>query len=185
MARRLTETQKLRKSLQAKVRRMQKKGEYVPESVKQQIKEARYQTLKSMRRDKFSRLKGEIEKAFKDEGWESSSDYNIPFDGYEIPYQGDIIYDNVIDMIDTYPSKGSTYLRKRIKEEIRQYGRDAVVRSMSDAGEELVTVARTIAVYDESAEVIHDAIVSFFEIIHGYMPNNSETEEMADMMDEL
>ena len=185
MARKLTPTQKLRKSLQAKVRRLEKKGEYVPEGVKEKIRESRYQTLKSMRRDKFSRLKSEIDKAIKDEGWESSSTYDIPFDGYEIPYQGDIIYDNVIDMIDTYPSKGSAYLRKRIKEEIRQYGRDAVVRSMSDAGEELVTVARTIAVYDESAEVIHDAIVSFFEIIHGYMPNNYETEEMADMMDEL
>ena len=53
---RLTATQKLRKLVQQQVRRMEQRGYRVDTSLKEKIKTGKYQTLKSIRKNKYKKL---------------------------------------------------------------------------------------------------------------------------------
>lgn len=54
--RKLTPTQKLRSLVQQQVRRMEKRGYRIDSALKEKIKTGKYQTLKSIRRDKYKKL---------------------------------------------------------------------------------------------------------------------------------
>ena len=56
--RKMTATQKLRRLVQQQVRRMEKSGYRVDTGVKEQIKTGKYQTLKSLQRNKYQKLYG-------------------------------------------------------------------------------------------------------------------------------
>ena len=53
---RLTATQKLRKLVQQQVRRMEQRGYRVDTSLKEKIKTGKYQTLKSIQKNKYKKL---------------------------------------------------------------------------------------------------------------------------------
>ena len=52
----LTATQKLRKLVQQQVRRMEQRGYRVDTSLKEKIKTGKYQTLKSIQKNKYKKL---------------------------------------------------------------------------------------------------------------------------------
>ena len=54
--RKLTPTQKLRSLVQQQVRRMEKRGYRIDSALKEKIKTGKYQTLKSIQRDKYKKL---------------------------------------------------------------------------------------------------------------------------------
>lgn len=54
--RKLTPTQKLRSLVQQQVRRMEKRGYRIDSPLKEKIKSGKYQTLKSIQRDKYKKL---------------------------------------------------------------------------------------------------------------------------------
>ena len=181
----LTPTQRMRRSVQAKIRRIEKKGGYVPEEIKQKVKEARYQTLASMRRDKFSRLKTDIETAYKKE-WTPASEYGeIPFDEVELPSEEDIVLSNVIDTIKSYSSEGSELLNKALNSEIAKWGDKAIARAMASANEDLVQYARDISAYSRDNGMMHRALHDFFSIIKDERIRNGDTEEIGNTMDRM
>lgn len=51
-----TATQKLRKLVQQQIRRMENRGYRIADEIKQKIKTGKYQTLKSLQRDKYKKL---------------------------------------------------------------------------------------------------------------------------------
>lgn len=182
----LTATQKARRSVQAKIRRLEKKGEYVPPEVKEMVKQARYQTLESLRRSKFTRLGKEIEKSISDEKWQgkrrnidSISSVN------NVPVSDDIVLTNVQNEIHLFDTRGANALRKALSAEIRKYGRKNVAQAMEEGGEDLITLAHTISAYVDSADTIHTAMQAFFENIRSGIATNSEAESMGDLMDEM
>lgn len=181
----LTPTQKMRRSVQAKIRRIEKKGGYVPQEIKQTVKEARYQTLASMRRDKFSRLKSDIAEAFGREFKPASEYGEIPFDEVELPDQKDIVFDNVRDTIKAYSSEGSELLNKALNSEIRKWGDKAIARAMASANEDLVQYARDISAYSRDKGMMHRAIHDFFSIIKDERIRNGDTEEIGNAMDRM
>lgn len=181
----LTPTQKARRSVQGKIRRLEKKGEYVPESLKQKVKQARYQTLESFRRNKFSRLTEEIKEAKNDEDWHKrrrESDRNAR--SGRIPRSEFIVLQNVRSEIDAFPdTKGSQMLSHELSAQIRAYGETTVAQAMENADDNLVEYAHTICAYVETGEKIHDAILSFFTVISGEIMNLNEAKAMGDTMD--
>ena len=54
--RKLTHTQKLRSLVQQQIRRMEKRGYRIDTALKEKIKTGKYQTLKSIQRDKYKKL---------------------------------------------------------------------------------------------------------------------------------
>lgn len=54
--RKLTATQKLRRLVQQQIRRMEKRGYRVDSAFKEKVKTGKYQTLKSIRKDKYRKL---------------------------------------------------------------------------------------------------------------------------------
>lgn len=180
----LTPTQKMRRSVQAKIRRIEKKGGYVPQEIKQTVKEARYQTLASMRRDKFSRLKSDIAEAF-DREWTPQADFGYtPFDN-DYPYSGDIVMQNVEDTINMYPGKGAELLRDALSREVEKYGEDTIAKAMASSDETLVKNARDIAEYSKSSKMIHRAFKDFFNTIKGERLKNDDAELVGNAMDRM
>ena len=180
----LTPTQKMRRCVQAKIRRIEKKGGYVPEEIKQRVQEARYQTLVSMHRDKFSRLKTEIAETFERE-WAPSEDFgDNPFE-YDYPYSGDIVMQNVEDTINMYPGDGAELLRDALSREVKKYGRDTIAKAMANAEETLVKNARDIAEYTKDSKMIHKAFKDFFNTIKGERLKNGDAEAVGSAMDRM
>lgn len=182
----LTPTQKARRSVQAKIRRLEKKGEYVPTTVKEIVKQARFQTLESLRRSKFSRLYKEIETAISEEEWQNKrriADKNLGIGN--APVSDDIILTNVQKEIHLFDTKGAQALRKALSTEIRKYGRKNVAQAMEEGGEDLIALAHTISAYVDSSDTIHTAMQAFFENIRSGIATNSEAESMGDIMDEM
>ena len=51
-----TATQRLRSNMQRQIRRMESKGYTIPTEIKEKVKTAKYQTLKSLQKDKYKKL---------------------------------------------------------------------------------------------------------------------------------
>ena len=182
----LTPTQRARRSVQAKIRRLEKKGEYVPSEVKEMVKQARYQTLESLRRSKFSRLGKEIETALSEENWENNRrTIDRTLSANSVPISDDIILTNVQKEIHLFDTRGAQALRRALSAEIRKYGRKNVAQAMEEGGEDLIALAHTISAYVDSSDTIHTAMQAFFENIRSGIATNSEAESMGDMMDEM
>lgn len=52
----LTATQKLRANVRRQITRMEKRGYFIPTEIKEKVKSAKYQTLKSFQRNRYSKL---------------------------------------------------------------------------------------------------------------------------------
>ena len=167
----------MKKSLQAKVRRLEKKGVYVPEQVKKDIKEARYPTLASLRRDKFSKL-GRLIETYANEEIEEKR-YSVGGN------QSDMILSNVNETINDYPSSGAEILREALDSEIEKYGDKVIANAMASADEDLVHYAREIVYYKGSKNDKHRAIKDFFEIIKSERLKNGDVEQIGNAMDRM
>lgn len=84
------------------------------------------------------------------------------------PPISDLIYQNVQETIDEYPSsEGAQYLSNLLNSEVKNYGRDAVVRGCEAAGESLIKLAQEIVYYELNSQQLHEALQAFSQIIRG------------------
>lgn len=97
---------------------------------------------------------------------------------------GEVIYNQVNDLIKAYPTPGSKFLDKALAKEIAKYGRDAVLQGMANAPELVISAAQDILYYEESADAIHTAFIRFFETIIGTTIEDY-AEELGEIMDEM
>lgn len=83
-----------------------------------------------------------------------------------LPMLNDLVYQNVIDLINTYPSsQAADYLRNLLNSEISQYGLDRVIAGMNAMDEDFVKRAEEILFYEGDSMRIHDALKSFADTI--------------------
>lgn len=97
---------------------------------------------------------------------------------------GEVIYQQVNDLIDAYPTPGSKFLDKALAKEIAKYGRDKVLQGMANAPEQVIAGAQYLVYYEEVAEAIHAAFLNFFETIIG-TTIGEYAEELGEVMDQM
>lgn len=228
-----TATQKLRKLVQQQVRRMERRGYRIDAELKQKIKTGKYQTLKSLQRDKYKKLYekstseiegkvvrgtekrtqerresgkraaqtrqqrkrplarwGEVEPLSEDElevRWEDERRKQDERDRAraEMFQEGQIVYEQVMSLIDQYPTPGSKYLKNLLLSEIAKYGRTGVLMGMAQAPSYYIDSAKVIVYYEEDADAIHSALHDFASMITGTVTSADEAKEMGDTMDEM
>lgn len=228
-----TATQKLRKLVQQQVRRMESRGYRIDADVKHKIKTGKYQTLKSLQRDKYKKLYekstseiegkvvrgtekrtqerkesarravqtrqqskrpdvrwGEAEPLSEDEvqvRWEEERRKQDERDRAraQMFQEGQIVYDQVMSLIDQYPTPGSKYLKNLLLSEIAKYGRSGVLMGMAQAPSYYIESAKAIVYYEEDADAIHSALHDFATMITGTVTSAEAAREMGDTMDEM
>ena len=217
---------------------MEKRGYRISDEIKEQVKTGKYQTLKSLQRQGYSKLyekatavseSGKIvsgkefrreerkESARKgartrkenylnrkrkeyydkiDEEWEEEYERNRweeerrQQDEYDrananLYREGEISYNDILDLIDKYPTKGAMKLKQSLASEIQKYGRDNVLKAIGTAPTEAIKHAREIIYYEEDATAIHGAFLDFYGIISGTIPTDEEAKELGDTLDEM
>lgn len=275
-----TATQRLRKLVQQQVRRMENRGYRIDTELKEKIKTGKYQTLQSIRKNKYAKLyegssaeidtnivsgrqyrqyerKVSAEKAvqtrrqnrtkkWKDEPYkrqiketaEREADYEY-VSGYdeeewteadERSYQrwkenrdreyfgedyepdseeqreweetrakqdeadltlanaideGQVMYRNILDLMEKFPREGRNLLYQGLESEIRQYGLDMVMAGMAYAPMDVVQEAQNIIFYTGDKDSTHRALVNFFDNITGTIRSIQDSMGIGAVLDQM
>lgn len=92
-----------------------------------------------------------------------------------LPTINDIVYQGVIDLLETYPSsRAYLYLKNLLDSEVKKWGRDAVAESMNAAGEDWIRRAHEIIFYEGDSMRIHDAFKTFADLINSGVKRTKE-----------
>ena len=92
-----------------------------------------------------------------------------------LPTINDIVYQGVIDLLETYPSSTAyQYLKNLLDSEVKKWGRDAVAESMNAAGEDWIRRAHEIIFYEGDSMRIHDALKTFADLINSGVKRSKE-----------
>lgn len=94
----------------------------------------------------------------------------------------DVIYQNIMDLIDSYPGRGADNLRKEIEWEIKTYGKEAVMKAMSEAPQELIKLAQDIVYYEDNRNALHDAYLAFHSIITGIIDGDESKKDIEEFL---
>lgn len=226
-------TQRLRSLVQQQIRRMEKRGYRVDSEIKQKVKNGKYQTLKSLQRNKYQKLYekstseisgkvvsgtkkrieerkeaarkaaetrrvsrrpdvrfGEVESYNETEvkvSWEDERRKQDEIDRARVQMfeEAQIVYDQVMSLIDQYPTPGSKYLENMLLSEIAKYGRAGLLLAMSQAPAYFIDSAKVIVYYEEDADTIHSALHDFAQMITGTVTSAEDAKEMGAVMDEM
>lgn len=102
--------------------------------------------------------------------------------------EGRIVYENILDLIDSFPSKGSEDLRKALNQEIQTYGFDRVCASLALAPEQAIQAAQEIVYYPTggttSAEA-HRAFIKLGDIIKGTVRSDQDARSIGEVLDSM
>lgn len=284
-----TATQRLRKLVQQQVRRMENRGYRIDTELKEKIKTGKYQTLQSIRKNKYAKLyegsSAEIdtnivsgrryrqyerkvsaekavqtrrqnrtkkwkEEAYKrpiresaeertlrepeyedvsgyDEEWTDADEeayqswkrrnqdyYND--EDYELDWEeqhrepeqqeweetrakqdeadltfanaideGQVMYRNILDLMEKFPREGRNLLYQGLESEIRQYGLDMVMAGMAYAPMDVVQEAQNIIFYTGDKESTHRALVNFFDSITGTIRTIQDSMGIGAVLDQM
>ena len=107
--------------------------------------------------------------------------------GEYIPHINNLIYWNIIELINTYPtSPAAEYLKNLLKSEIDNYGYDVVISSLAEIGEDFIKRANDILHYQGDSMMIHDSLVTFSEILRsGEKMSKQERKELNNVSEIL
>lgn len=99
--------------------------------------------------------------------------------------QADIIYGNIRELIDRFPTKGSQLLNNLLAYQISKYGLDKVTLTFATMPEEAITQAQNIIYYEQNAAEMHQALSKLAEIITGEVMSPTLSKEIGEILDEL
>lgn len=224
---------------------MEKRGYRISDEIKEQVKTGKYQTLKSLQRQRYSKLyekataiseRGKIvsgkefraeerkesarkaartrrekrsldkfrerqreeyydsideepsfNKVWEQNEWEKARREKDAIDmaNAQLYQEGERVYDELVRLIDQYPTAGAQSLKESLANEIRKYGKDNVLKSIGMAPHEVIRRATEIVYYEENATAIHGAFLDLYEIISGTVPTDEEAKELGNTLDEM
>lgn len=113
------------------------------------------------------------------------SSYSLPIPDHGLLSEGELVFSNLMDLIEEYPTKGSNYLNNILSREISQYGQDAVLKALAQVPEDAIREAQIIAHYEDDGTEIARSIRNLSNMIKGTIENDLEAMEMGDLLDEL
>lgn len=195
-----TATQNLRRNIKRTMRSLEKRGYIIPENVKQQIDKGKYQTLKSYQKEGYRKLYENItaevngqkvsgrryrniereqaaQKAAQTKKAKQSQVSEPPTID-NIPNEGEIVYYNLLTLIEQNPGEGGKRLKMILDEQVAEYGKEAVIRSLANAPEEAIEAAQKVVYYREySEEEVADATNELVRILSGEKPSREDLEQ--------
>lgn len=272
--RKQTATQRLRKLVQQQVRRMENRGYRIDTELKEKIKTGKYQTLQSIRKNRYAKLyegasaeidsnivsgkqyrqyerkvsaeKGlqtrrenaerkriereareayergyreeteriaddvsgydetewtdDDERSYQEAKERRSQEYSdeeqeweeqrAKQDEIDMTYanaidEGEVMYRNILDMMEKFPREGRNLLYQGLESEIRQYGMDMVMAGMAYAPMDVVQEAQNIIFYTGDKESTHRALVNFFDNITGTIRTIQESMGIGAVLDQM
>lgn len=145
---------------------------------RRKVKQAGYKTLKEYQQAQKQQYDSDFDRRRREQD-------RIDRERAEKFQQGQLVYDQVQDLINHYPTVGSYMLQTALNSEISRYGQDAVVRSIAEAPERAIQLSQEIVYYEDSSEAIHSALLEFINIIRGTIPTAEEARETGDSMDAI
>lgn len=106
-------------------------------------------------------------------------------DFVELSKQSELMMYRIQNMIDKYPYRSAEYLNNILKSDINRYGRDAVMDALEAIPSSEIDRVDTILYYpgNRSRSDTHNDLRTFAEILKGYIPDEAESKEIADIMD--
>lgn len=106
-------------------------------------------------------------------------------DFVELSKQSELMMYRIQNMIDKYPYRSAEYLNNILKSDINRYGRDAVMDALEAIPSSEIDRVDTILYYPgtRSRSDTHNDLRTFAEILKGYIPDEAESKEIADIMD--
>lgn len=102
--------------------------------------------------------------------------------------EGRIVYENILALIDSYPSRGSEELRRAFNEEINTYGFDRVCASLALAPEQAIQAAQDIIYYPTggtTSSEAHRAFIKLGDIIKGTVRSEQDARSIGDVLDSM
>ena len=99
--------------------------------------------------------------------------------------EGEVMYRNILDMMEKFPREGRNLLYQGLESEIRQYGMDMVMAGMAYAPMDVVQEAQNIIFYTGDKESTHRALVNFFDSITGTIRTIQESMGIGAVLDQM
>lgn len=102
------------------------------------------------------------------------------------PRLTDIVLGNVEDLINSYGTVGSHYLKKMLDEEIQRFGRDAVAKAMNEMPEYYIDEAQNILFYAPGTDKMseHRALRAMATMIKSSCLSQQENQDLMEAADE-
>lgn len=120
-----------------------------------------------------------------EEDW---STYDADWARNNLISEGRVVYENILALIDSFPSKGSEDLRRALNEEVNTYGFDRVCASLALAPEQAIQAAQEIIYYPTggttSAEA-HRAFIKMGDIIKGTVRSEQDARSIGEVLDDM
>lgn len=122
------------------------------------------------------------------EEYEDWDTYDADWARNNLISEGRVVYENILALIDSFPSKGSEDLRRALNEEVNTYGFDRVCASLALAPEQAIQAAQEIIYYPTggttSAEA-HRAFIKMGDIIKGTVRSEQDARSIGDVLDDM
>ena len=102
--------------------------------------------------------------------------------------EGDVVYERLIELINTHSSTGSERLLKALEEEISTYGYDRVVAALALAPEAAIKAAQEIVFYPNGGTTgseAHKAFIKLGDIISGTVRSEQDSMDIGDVLDSM
>ena len=101
--------------------------------------------------------------------------------------EGQVMYQNILDLMDKFPVEARNSLYKGLESEIRQFGLDMVMAAMAYAPMDLVQEAQNIIFSSAGGDRVnaHKAFVNFFDAITGTIRNIQDSMGIGAVMDQM
>lgn len=98
---------------------------------------------------------------------------------------GSIIYYQINELIDEYPTLGAKYLENLLKSEISKFGFDCVMYALANSDADLVTKAQNIVYYEDDSDYMHNALLHFSLLIRQSLPTEEEAKDLGIIQDSI
>ena len=213
----LTATERLRRNVKQQIYRMEKRGYRISSEAKEIAKTGKYQSLKSLQREKYGKLykqsTGEVEgkvvsgpykrQAERKESAQraaqtrkeraTSGNFERERTARDVIdrqkaskiQEGQIVYDQINDLIERYPTKGSVRLQQEMRRQISLYGLNNVLEHMGQYPSYFVQLAQEIVFYESSNDDLASAFMELFNMMRGEEPNEEMLMDMGEALDDM
>lgn len=120
-----------------------------------------------------------------DEQLNNNYGYEYDYDDYESVSEGDLIYNNFEELISSQPGQGSIHLENLFKSEIKKYGKEAVLRSLSEIDYDTIYKAQQVAYYEGQKGEMHSALKALADALNATIPTLHERKQLGEVMDSM
>lgn len=116
---------------------------------------------------------------------EYGEDYSYIYDDSDLPNIGEMVYNKLKALIETFPTAGADYLNKMLSSEISKYGGNAVIRSLAEAPESLIRDIEQEIYYESNKSKSHKTLKALADLIKGTVESESEAREIGQIQDAI